>query len=356
MKEEIQFSWEPFPHSFLTFTIIEVRDDEGFYGYSAVEFSSAYKIYIEGLVRTVLQQTEFYSPKDIHRIINIGSWIYMRLGPVEAAIWDLIARKEGKPLYKILGGNRRKIKVYASTGRLMELDEATKLIDWYLDLGIDIVKIRFHRKNPREDIEILRILKKIYGDTIKFAVDANQAWGINPPYWDRKLALKISEELYQLDVLWLEEPLYKEDVDGYVWLRERTDIPIAGGELEFGLSIIKRSVDLGMYDILQYDAIYGNGVYEAVTAANYAYIKNLGFLSHAWDPGLGWLINLHVTASLPESLAPYIETPLDPIWWWDSIFVMCDEKPEISNGYVEIPDEPGIGYKPNLEKIKKYIL
>lgn len=70
-----------------------------------------------------------------------------------------------------------------------------------------------------EDAKVLRELKKLYGDSVKFAADANQALAVFPQFWDRWIALRVAEELYQLDVLWLEEPLYREDIEGYAQLR-----------------------------------------------------------------------------------------------------------------------------------------
>jgi len=342
LKHKIQFSWEPYQHDFLIYTIIEVSDEEGFKGYSAIEFGPAYKAYLEGTVRMILQNIEFDNIRDLSRLIEVGSWIYMRLGPLETAIWDLIGRKEDKPIYKLIGGGRKRIKVYASMGRLLNVEKASKLIEEYIDLGIDLVKIRLRRNDINEDI--------------KFAADANQAWSIHPSFWDRFDALKIAEELYSLGFEWIEEPLYKEDLDGLRWLREKVNIPIAFGELEHGLSRFKTIIKEGLCDIVQSDAVYGNGITESLNIASLADASGLKYIPHAWDPGIGWLHNLHLASSLPENLTEYIETPLDPEWWFDTIFYMVDGKPEINDGYVEVPDGPGLGFKVDFNKLKKSLI
>jgi L-alanine-DL-glutamate epimerase-like enolase superfamily enzyme len=362
LKEAIHWTWQIIPITAFDFVVVEVRDEEGNAGYSALydgvsskELLMKYKMFIEGIVKWALTSVEFES-RDLHRIASICTHHYMRIGFLEAAVWDLMARREGKPLCKLLGGCRKRVKVYASMGRLVDVDMAKRHIDWYLKQGIDIVKVRFHRPDPMEDVKVLKELKKIYGSSVRFAVDANQALAVFPPFWDRWTALRVAEELYQLEVLWLEEPLYREDVEGYVWLRSKSRVAIAGGEAEYGLSNVLRRIDVGMYDIVQYDATLDNGVYEALTIANYTALKGLKYLAHAWNPGLGWLINLHITASLPEHLSPYIETPLDPSWFWEEVmFAVCDkEPPKIVEGYVEIGDEPGTGYSISSEKIKKF--
>jgi len=87
-----------------------------------------------------------------------------------------------------------------------------------------------------------------------------------------------------------------------------------------------------------------------------AQVNGLLFLPHAWDPGLGWLANLHLTASLPESLTPYLETPLDPLWWFNDVIQFAfKEGIEIQNGYVRVPEKEGLGIELDMEKIKKFI-
>uniref|UniRef100_A0A7C4FBB5 Uncharacterized protein n=1 Tax=Ignisphaera aggregans TaxID=334771 RepID=A0A7C4FBB5_9CREN len=74
-----------------------------------------YKMFIEGIVKWALTTTEF-EPRDLHRVVSICTHHYMRIGFLEVAIWDLMARREGKALCKLLGGCRKKVKVYASMG------------------------------------------------------------------------------------------------------------------------------------------------------------------------------------------------------------------------------------------------
>ncbi len=268
------------------------------------------------------------------------------------AIWDLIAKKENLPLYRLLGGSRRKVKVYASTGRLLTPEETLKLVKNYYDMGIDVVKLRFRRSRIEDDLEVLKAVKRDFDVTV--AVDANQAWSYTPPYWSRKQALKVARELEKYDVAWLEEPLYKDDVEGYRWLRNNTTVEISGGELEHRLQRFRMLIESGAFDIVQADAVYSNGIAECRKVAVLAESHGLKFMPHAWDPGLGWLANLHLAASLPEKLCPYIETPLDPLWWNEVMFGVLDGSIEIENGYAKLPKKPGLGLEPDEEKLRKF--
>ena len=351
LQESVQFSWEPFPHPVYVFSIVEVEAG-GFKGYSAIEFGAAYKHFLETTVKLTIQGLDIEIENIDTRLLEIGSWAIQRLGALEVAVWDLLAKREGLPLYKLLGGSRSKVKVYASTGRLLSAEETVKIVERYAELGIDVVKLRFRRKRVEDDFNVLRAVVGEFPD-IKISVDANQAWSYTPPYWSKKTALKVAKELENYDILWLEEPLWKDDVEGYKWLRENTSVEISGGELEHGLQRFRMLIENGAFDIVQADAVYSNGIQECRKVAAVAEAFNLKFMPHAWDPGLGWLANLHLAASLPEKLCPYIEMPLDPIWWKDVMFGVLDGEIELENGYVKLPDRPGLGYEPDEEKMKK---
>lgn len=352
LKEPVQFSWEPFPHPVYIFSVVEV-ESEGVKGYSAIEFGPAYKQFLETTVKMIIQGLNIDLENFDYRLLEIGSWAIQRLGAFETAIMDLRAKICGLPLYKFLGGGRKKIRVYASTGRLLTPEKTVELVKNYYEMGINAVKLRFRRSSIRDDIEVLKTVRREFGD-ILIAVDANQAWSYTPPYWDRKTALRVAKELEKYEVAWLEEPLYKDDIEGYRWLRENTTVPIAGGELEHGLWRFRMLAQLGAVDIIQADVIYSNGISECRKVAAIAESFSLMFMPHAWDPGLGWLANLHLAASLPENLCPYIETPLDPLWWKDVMFGIVKEDLEIDNGYVHLPKKEGLGVEIDEELLKKY--
>ncbi|WP_202318696.1 mandelate racemase/muconate lactonizing enzyme family protein [Archaeoglobus neptunius] len=349
LREPVRFSWEPFPRPVYVYSIVEVESD-GYRGYSAIEFGPAYKQFLETTVKMTLQ---VLGTEEIdERLLEIGSWAIQRLGAFEVALWDLKAKMEGLPLYRLLGGTRRRVKIYASTGRLLNPEDTLKLVEKYVEMGIDTVKLRFRRERIEDDLEVLKAAVSEFGD-LKIAVDANQAWSYTPPYWSRKVALKVARELENYDVLWLEEPLWKDDVEGYRWLRENTTVEIAGGELEHGLQRFRMLIENGAFDIVQADAVYSNGIAECRKVAAVAEAFGIRFMPHAWDPGLGWLANLHLAASLPEKLCPYIETPFDPLWWDEVMFGALNGRVEIENGYAVLPETPGLGLEPDEEKLRK---
>ncbi len=355
LRESIQFSWEPFPNTHFEFILIEVVNSKGIKGYSATQFTAQTEVAIRGL-KPLLKGLDVEDFLANDRLLELGSWFFGRIGAIEVALLDLLAKEENLPLYKLFRGNRKRIRVYASTGRLAKAEEIINLIKKYYDIGIDIVKIRFHRITINDDLNIVKEIRKEFGEQIKIAVDANQAWGLVSPFWNRYDALKVAKELERYNIEWLEEPLFKDDIEGYAWLRRNTSVKIAAGELEHNFWIFKKFIEENALDIVQADAIYSNGISECIKIALMAQVNGLLFLPHAWDPGLGWLANLHLTASLPESLTPYLETPLDPLWWFNDVIQFAfKEGIEIQNGYVRVPEKEGLGIELDMEKIKKFI-
>jgi L-alanine-DL-glutamate epimerase-like enolase superfamily enzyme len=354
LREPVAFSWEPLQHGVYIFSIVEAVGDNGLSGFSAIELGLSYKYYVEGLVKVMLLGSGLERiPLD--RVLEVGSWFASRLGPVEVAMMDLAAKSLGKPLCTIIGGPvRSRLRIYASTGRLMGPEETVKAVERYREMGIDMVKIRFGRARVEDDVEVMRRLWSEFKGSIRFAVDANQAWRISPPFWSRKTALSVARELEKYEVEWLEEPLFKDDLEGLRWLRSKVDVPIAGGELEHGVHRFRQIIESGAYDIINADAIYSNGIREVLSVANLANSHGLTFLPHAWDPALGYLANLHVASVLPETLTPYLETPLDPPWWFHTLFSVLSGSPEVRNGTVEVPNSPGLGFEPNMELVEKY--
>jgi len=354
LKESVMFSWEPLPHSVYVFSIVEAIGDNGLSGFSAIELGLSYKHYVEGLVKALLLGADLEKlPMD--RVLEVGSWFASRLGAVEVAMMDLTAKSLGKPLCSLIGGPvRSRVRIYASTGRLMGPDDTVNAIERYREMGIELVKIRFGRTNIADDVEVIRRVWNEFKGSVKIAVDANQAWRVTPPFWNRRMALRVARELEKYEVEWLEEPLFKDDLEGLRWLRSKVDVPIAGGELEHGIHRFKQIIESEAYDIINADAIYSNGIREVMGVANLANSHGLTFLPHAWDPPLGYLANLHVAASLSETLTPYLETPLDPPWWFESLFSMLTGRPILNNGYVDVPNGPGLGFEPNMDLVRKY--
>ena len=269
------------------------------------------------------------------------------LGPrpwhIEAACWDLIGKDAGKPLSELLGGEPRPINAYASTGERQGIDERLDYVDDRVAEGFEAVKLRFGH-DPTADIAVAEAVRDAYPD-LTLMVDGNMGWSVrvfeDPDPWSFGHALEVARELERIgNVAWLEEPLDRHDYDGLARLRERTDVPIAGGEFNDGLHEFREFIAHGSLDVLQPDAMLASGIKGAVEIAGMARTNNLQFAPHTWTNGIGLAANLHVMAAAE---ATWCEYPLEPPWTPAARDFLIRDPIVVEDGMVAPPDGPGLG-------------
>jgi L-alanine-DL-glutamate epimerase-like enolase superfamily enzyme len=358
IEKSVAWSWDPLPRTEIRYTLVKVETDEGIEGYGCVQLGSEV---IEFIEHTVKPAFLFLIP-DLYlaigqqtRPMRAANFVGPRVSAIELALWDIVGKDAGKPVYKMLGAAREKVKAYVSTGELRSVGEHVKFAQKVVEEGFRAIKLRARRLKIEDDLEVVKGVRDSVGDDVDIMVDANQGWGYAPPFWSRRTALKFAKELEKLDVVWLEEPLGKDDLDGLAELRKRTDIQIAGGELEFGLPRFKTFVEKGCYDVIQADACFCGGILEMKKIASLCEAFGNQFIPHCWDPGLGIAANLQVIGTLLEEVCPYMEFPYDPPWTPEVRDCMLEEPIVAKNGFVKIPDKPGLGVEVNEEALEKYV-
>ncbi len=176
------------------------------------------------------------------------------IAAVDSALWDLKARLLGMPLVALLGAARESVELYGSGGftSYSDADLERRLGAW-ADDGFRSVKLKVGRE-PRRDVERVRVARAAVGD-VALMVDANGALA-------RKPALAFAEAVVEHGVVWFEEPVSSDDLDGLRLLRDRAPatIEIAAGEYGYDLPGFKRLLDAGAVDVLQADATRCAGI------------------------------------------------------------------------------------------------
>ena len=114
---------------------------------------------------------------------------------IEPACWDIIGKKEGKPVYEVLGGEARPIEVYCSTGEMHEAGKRVQEILALKDRGFRTFKLRVKNRELSDDIRLIEQIRKGVGDDLIIGVDANQGWLVSIvdkiPAWDLKRAERL---------------------------------------------------------------------------------------------------------------------------------------------------------------------
>jgi L-alanine-DL-glutamate epimerase-like enolase superfamily enzyme len=343
-------AWDPVPRTHQDATVVTVRSDDGVEGHASGDGLPDHELLERLLVGSDPEQV------NVHGILETVDFHHGRNWVLEVAIWDLLGRAHGLPLWKILGGRRARIGAYASTGELVSADERVRRCVALRDAGVRAVKIRLHAQDWRADLPVLEAVRAAVGSKLELMVDANQGWrmpGDLTPRWTRRTAEELVRELERLDVYWLEEPLPTDDLEGYAQL-SRNGIRIAAGEMVRTEAEAKALVVDGGVDVVQTDVVLAGGVEGCRRVAAAAREAGSSWSPHTWSNGYGLLANLHV--ALAFSTEPYLEVPYDPPAWSPERrdWLLPVTLDIASDGTIGPPEGPGLGVVPDFDALERY--
>jgi L-alanine-DL-glutamate epimerase-like enolase superfamily enzyme len=274
---------------------------------------------------------------------------------LEIALWDLIGKAAGQPLYKIWGAAKDRVPAYASMVQLSTPEERVRMAVQLKSEGWKAIKLRAHYATLKEDVQLVEAVRKAVGDDMDIMVDANQAnsfGGWQPGVvWDFERALATARELERLHCLWLEEPRRRYAFDELAELSSRVGIAIAGGENNRGVHEYRWMLEQKVYDILQPDVMVADGVTGFREIAALAQAHNKRLIPHHGGGNLGTIAQLHAIASWPH--APWIEILHDPpIAAYTHRFSIMQNPPLVDKeGYLNLPQGPGLGVEINKDLI-----
>jgi D-galactarolactone cycloisomerase len=353
-------SWIPgYPQTVNRFTLLRVTTDDGVQGLAA---GVAFEREREGLGGLLGPYLIGLNPTDIatgRQRIREASYLGWRNYWIEAAFWDILGKVQGKPVWALLGGKGGgRVPVYASTGEIHPPAQRAEEVLRLCEMGFKTVKLRVHSFEIQDDVDQVKTVRRAVGSDLRIGVDANQGWRValvaDAPLWDLPRATEFARACTDLDVAWLEEPLDMYAFDEQAELRRRSQVPIAGGELNGGWHEFKIMLEKGSFDIYQPDATMGGGISDAKKVLDACQKGGLGFTPHTWTNGLGFLINLHVHASgSPEQP---IEYPYEPPSWIPEARDGLLQEPILvdADGTVALPQEPGLGIHLDEDKLARY--
>ena len=276
---------------------------------------------------------------------------------LEVAMWDIVGKAAGLPVYKLLGARKDRIFVYAATARLLPQDEQIRQVQGIMEDGFKAVKLRLHRPDPWDDLAMVEAVRKAVGDDLMILVDANQnnkSEGYN--YWSRGTALLIAEELQKLNVYYLEEPLPRADVEGLAAIANTVDMFIAGGEHSPTVYDFKEHILKGAYDIIQPDVIMiGNtgitGIRQAAAMADFFGKMVVPHVLTGACFVMDLAATLHAMATVEN--CPIVEYPYDPPILTPEVMGPFLKTPMLveRDGFVKVPDKPGLGIELDADQL-----
>jgi L-alanine-DL-glutamate epimerase-like enolase superfamily enzyme len=344
-------AWDPVPRTHQDATIVVVRSEDGLEGYASGD-----DVPDRELLGHLLVGRDATNTASVQGIVETVDFHHGRNWIVEVAVWDLLAKARGEPLWRLLGGKRNRILAYASSGELVDAGDRVRRCAALRDSGVRAVKIRLHSHDWRLDLPVIAAVREAAPD-LDVMVDANQGWrmpGDLAPRWDLETATAFAHELEELGVYWLEEPLATDDVEGYAALARSSDVQIAAGEMVRTLGEAQDLVQHGQVDVVQPDVVLSGGIEGARRIAAFAAEHGATWSPHTWSNGYGLLANLH--AALALSTCPYLEVPFDPpAWsaerrdWLLPVTLEID-----ADGTVGPPTGTGLGVMPDFDALEQY--
>ncbi|MET0612321.1 MAG: mandelate racemase/muconate lactonizing enzyme family protein [Pseudomonas caspiana] len=264
------------------------------------------------------------------------------VGTIDMAVWDAVAKIEGKPLYRVLADRYRdgvaddKVWVYAAGGYYYPGKDQTKLkaeMQSYLDRGYDVVKMKIGAVPLDEDIRRIEAVLEVVGDGRRLAVDANGRF-------DLKTSIAYAEAIKPYNLFWYEEAGDPLDYALQAELANHYDLPMATGENLFSHQDARNLLRHGGMrpdrDFVQFDCALSYGLVEYLRTLDV--MKELGWSSRRVVPHGGHQMSLNLAAGLHLGGNESYPDVFQPFGGFaDGI--------KVENSYVGLPDIPGVGFE-----------
>lgn len=276
------------------------------------------------------------------------------ISAIDIALWDLRGKLLGQPVSVLLGGRRREqVKVYATGMYFVETDDLTsKLVEeaqHYASQGFRALKMKVGL-GVDTDVKHVRAVRAAIGADMQLMVDANHAYSLSE-------ALSFARQIEELDISFFEEPVSPEDYEGYRELRQRSPIPIAGGECEYLLAGFRHLLSNRCVDIAQPDICGAGGLTETKRIAALATAFQTNVLPHSWGTGIAFAAGLHLVSTL-DIVPGRLRMPEAMLEMDRSESALREDlthpKFAIEDGRVAVPTAPGLGVDVDPDYLARY--
>lgn len=350
--------WPRFP-----WIIVEIETDEGISGlgealpYRAGGISQA----IKGLERNLVGEDPFNIEKIWENAFRQGIPLPAISG-VEMALWDIVGKKLGAPIYSLLGGRcREKVRVYVDGffrgAEYTEEEYAKKAVE-AIDQGFTALKMDVDTPIPsgrqlnrsisladlKHMVKMVGAVRDAVGDEIDLAIDAHGAF-------DTVTAIKLVDRLEEFDLMWIEDPIPSGNALAMAKVSAASSTPICTGELLNTRYEFRELLENQAADIIMPDIARTGGVLEMKKIAALADTYYIPIAPHNMVGPIATIASAHLCGCVPNFLI--LEFQLGDVEWRDKLL---DKPVPVVDGCIELPTEPGIGFELNRKELKKHLV
>lgn len=326
--------------------IVEIKTDEGVTGYGesfAYFTPRAVVAVINDILKPILIGADPTNISLLHDQMYRQTHLAGRYGittfaisGVDIALWDIVGKCAGLPLYQLFGGTKeKKVPAYASLPRYNDLEKLKMAALHAKQSGYEQIKLH------QLDVESLKLVREEVGDGVRLMMDINCAWS-------PEKALEMAREFAPYNLQWLEEPIWPpEDFRNLSRLGQIGGIPIASGENACTAFQFKAMLDAEAATYIQPSVIKVGGITEWRKIAALAEVYNVMVAPHSPYFGPGLLATTHLVASTPW--AHSVE------YYYLSFEANIFKTPlKIETGFIFLPEGPGLGLEIEYHVLKRY--
>ena len=293
---------------------------------------------------------------------SIGGKTVEAISGIDIALHDVAGKLLDIPAYQLLGGKYRdEVRAYCDCHTEDEADpvacadEAERVVD---ELGFDALKFDLdvpsghekdranrHLRAPEIEhkAEIVEQVTERVGEKADAAFDCHWSFTAGG-------AKRLAERVEPYDVWWLEDPVPPENHDIQANVTRSTSTPIAAGENVYRTHGTRTLLEDGAVDIITPDVPKVGGLRESVKIANLADLYYVPIAMHNVSSPIGTMGSVHVGAAVPNSLA--VEYHSYELGWWEEL---VEENGLIEDGYIEVPENPGLGVTLELDAVEEHM-
>lgn len=337
--------------------LVRVYTDEGIVGtgegglwahhkmvYHAIEELAAYYVgkdpsRIEHHYQVVSRDTHF-----------TGSILSAAMSAIDIALWDILGKSVGKPVYQLLGGKcRDKIRVFANvsgtTPETMAESALREVEKGYTSLRTTPFLPGWEQQVPTryltDAVRVVRAIREAVGDGIDLGLEIHRNLNLEE-------AIFLANELMPYKIMYYEDPLRPESIDAMKTLAQYVHIPMVTGERLYSLYQFKELLDTRTCSMIRFDLSLAGGYTQCKKIAALAEASFVGAFPHLMGSPFNMAAYVQLDAAIPNYM-------LQENWViGDALNEILDEPLKREGGYVVVPDRPGIGVELQEDKLSKF--
>ncbi|MDE0331461.1 MAG: mandelate racemase/muconate lactonizing enzyme family protein [Nitrospinae bacterium] len=339
--------------------LIRLKTDEGLEGFglgsSRLLIKGAAEMFNEGLKELIIGE-DALAPERLYekvfsithqKIAFIKDWsrngLLITSAAIDLAMWDLLGKASGQPLFRLFGGYREEVPCYVTCAYYRDgkdLAELREEMEMLREQGHRAFKAKIGGASLEEDMERLCVIREVIGDEAELMLDVNSAW-------DLPTAIEGARLLTEIRPRWLEEPVrWFDDRRELRILARKTDIPLSAGESEQTGHGVRALLEEQAIDIVQFDCTRMGGFTMGRKLAALAELNHVEIAPHH-----DCFIHAHIVAASPAGciVESFTDPERDPLQ-----AELFENPPRIENGTLYLNDAPGLGLTLSEEAIEKF--